>query len=223
MRSSGCAEKWSPTVPSCAEMAKTFWDRWARLYDLSERTNGRAVQGMVRSVVGRIPAGAQVLECAAGTGMISAAAAAKAGHVTCTDLSLPMLERASAKAKRLGLDNISFEARDLLHLADPDDTYDITVAANVLHLLPHPEDAVREVWRVTKPGGKVILPTFLQGEARWGFRQIIRLYRLAGFRPYYQFTRQSYQAMIDGCRLSQAKYTLIQGRLPVGLAVLEKP
>ena len=205
-------------------MPRSFWDRWAGFYDLAERTNRTAVEGILRAVVKRIPAGADVLECAAGTGAISIAAASRAGHVLCTDMSLPMLERAKTKAARLGLANISFERRDLLSLPDPDDWYDVTVAANVLHLRPAPEDAVRELWRVTRPGGLLLLPTFLQGEGGWGFTNIlIPAYQLAGFRPKHRFTRRSYREMIDGCGLGRADYILVKGRLPAGLAVLQKP
>lgn len=204
-------------------MKKSFWDRIAGWYDLAERTNRAAVEGMVRSVIKRIPAGADVLECAAGTGAISIAAASKAGHVLCTDLSLPMLEQAKAKAERLGLSNLSFEARDLLSLSDPDERYDVTVAANVLHLLDSPERAVRELYRVTKPGGLAILPTFLMGEGGTFFiKTIIPLYKLIGFRPKHRFTRRSYQETIDGCGLGKADYILIKGRLPVGLAILRR-
>lgn len=204
-------------------MKRCFWDRVARFYDLAEKTNYTAVEGMIHAVTKRIPDGADVLECAAGTGAISIAAAPKAGHILCTDASLSMLEQARTKGKRLGLSNLDFEQRDLLSLSDPDSRYDVTVAANVLHLLEQPKDAVRELWRVTKPGGALLLPTFLQGEGGWGFSNlIIPAYTLIGFRPKYYFTRRSYQEMIDSCGVGRAEYTLIKGRLPVGLAVLRR-
>lgn len=203
-------------------MKKTFWDRVAPLYDWSARTNAAAVDGMAAAVAKRIPEGAEMLECAAGTGEVSIAAAPKAGRILCTDLSLPMLEQARIKAARLGHGNIAFAQRNLLHLEDPDGRFDVAVAANVLHLLDQPEDAVRELWRVTKPGGLVVLPTFLLGEAGWFYKNAIKLYRVLGFRPKHYFTRRSYQAMLDGLELGKVQYTLVKGRLPVGLAVLTK-
>ena len=74
------------------------------------------------------------------------------------------------------------------------------------------------------PGGLLLLPTFLQGEGGWGFTNIlIPAYQLAGFRPKHRFTRRSYREMIDGCGLGRADYILVKGRLPAGLAVLQKP
>lgn len=204
-------------------MKKSFWDRYAKLYNMAESFNAKAYRGMIRTIIQRIPIGANVLECAAGTGVLTAAIAPRAGHILCTDYSLPMLEEAKARAKRLGISNIDFAQRDIFRLQDEDDSYDVVIAANVLHLLDNPQDAVKELCRVTRPGGLLILPTFLLDEAKWGFRQAIRLYTLLGFKAKHSFTRRSYQEMIDGCRLGKARYTLVQGRLCVGLAVLEKP
>ena len=140
-------------------MARNFWDRWAGLYDLAQRANSKVNREMVRAAAARIPAGADVLDCAAGTGTFSMAAAPRAARVLCTDLSLPMLDRARSKAEQLGLGNISFAPRDLLNLEDPDGTYGAVVAANVLHLLPEPGGAVRELWRVVRPGGVLLYST----------------------------------------------------------------
>lgn len=204
-------------------MSRSFWERFAFLYDLAEGTNAKAVRGMVKAVVQRVPAGASVLECAAGTGEISLAAAPKAGHVLCTDLSQAMLDQAFGKAQRLGLTNVDFAPRDLLHLTDPDECFDVVVAANVLHLLDTPEAAIRELWRVTRPGGLLILPTFLMGEAGLGLRVLIRFYRLLGFRSKREYTPADYRAMVEGCGLGAVEYSVVPGRLPVGLAVLSKP
>ena len=79
----------------------TFWDRVAWLYDLAERSN-RAVNAVAAARVAElVPVGARVLDCAAGTGEFSLAAAVRAGSVTCTDLSQAMLDQAKQKAKKL--------------------------------------------------------------------------------------------------------------------------
>ena len=88
-------------------MAGCFWDRTAGVYDLTQRISP-AAEAAVRRAAGLIPAGASVLDCAAGTGAFSLAAAERAGLVLCTDLSQPMLDRAAAKAQRQGARNIRF-------------------------------------------------------------------------------------------------------------------
>lgn len=204
-------------------MGRTFWDNIAGLYDLAEKTNGRAVRGMAAEVTRRLPENTDFLECAAGTGEISLAAAPFVRRVVCTDLSLPMLDRARKKAARRDLPNIEFQQWDLFHLPEGDGTYGAVCAGNVLHLLDHPEDAVAELWRVTAPGGCLLLPTFLMGESGPLMDTLVALYRLLGFRQKHTFTRQSYRAFFEGLGLPLAELAVIPGRMPVGLAVLRKP
>ena len=204
-------------------MGRTFWDRFAGVYDLMEATNGKAVRGMIHQVVRHLPEDTVFLECAAGTGEISLAAAPFVRRVVCTDLSLPMLDRARKKAARRDLTNIEFQQRDLFHLPEGDGTYGAVCAGNVLHLLDHPEDAVAELWRVTAPGGCLLLPTFLMGESGPLMDTLVALYRLLGFRQKHTFTRQSYRAFFEGLGLPLAGLAVIPGRMPVGLAVLRKP
>lgn len=204
-------------------MSRTFWDNIAGLYDLAERTNGRAVRGMAAEVAHRLPENTDFLECAAGTGELSLAAAPFVRQVVCTDLSLPMLDRARRKAVRRGLTNIEFQQRDLFYLPDGDETYGAVCAGNVLHLLDRPDEAVAELWRVTAPGGVLLLPTFLTGESGPLMNILVALYRLLGFRQKHTFTRQSYRAFFESLGLPLAEVAVIPGRMPVGLAVLRKP
>ena len=111
--------------------------------------------------------------------MLSMAAAKNAKHVTCTDMSKEMLIQSMKKARRLGIYNISFAKRDMTALKDPDNRYDAVIAGNVIHLLDDPQKAFSELIRVTKPGGKIIIPTYLQAEAG-AFRLLIKLYGLMG-------------------------------------------
>ena len=204
-------------------MSGGFWDRFARVYDLAETANRDVLRRAAERVGALVPAGARVLDCAAGTGAFSLAASAQAGEVLCTDLSLPMLERAMRKAARMGAGNIRFAFRDLTALPDPDGAYGAVIAANILHLLPDPAQAVRELWRVTAPGGRLILPTFLQGEVQAGFQAVIRLVQRMGFRYESAFTASTYRDFLAGLALAPVALEVIPGRVPEGIAALEKP
>ena len=204
-------------------MSKTFWDRVAGLYDLFEWSNQR-VNAAARSRVGElVPAGARVLDCAAGTGEFSLAAAKRAGSVLCTDQSEAMLARARKKARKRGLSNVSFARRDLTALPDPDGSYDAVIAANVLHLLPNPEIAVRELWRVTALGGRLILPAYLQGKAGTAYGTMIKIYQGVGFHYEHAFTPETYREFLDRLELAPVTLEAISGGVPEGIAVLEKP
>lgn len=134
-------------------MSRTFWDRVSGLYDLTQWGNRKVNAAAAARVAQLVPNRAKVLDCAAGTGEFSLAAAQRAGSVLCTDQSEAMLERARRKAARKGLVNIGFARRDVTALPDPDGSFDAVIAANVLHLLPRPEIAVEELWRVTARAG----------------------------------------------------------------------
>ena len=203
-------------------MSKPFWDRVAGLYDLAEWSN-RRVNTAARARVGSlIPAGARVLDCAAGTGEFSLAAARRAGSVLCTDQSEAMLARARKKAAKRGLSNIEFAVRDITALPDPDGSFDAVIAGNVLHLLPEPEKAVRELWRVTAPGGRLILPTYLQGKAGAAYGSMIKIYQGVGFHYEHAFTPETYREFLERLELAPVAVEVISGGVPEGIAVLEK-
>ena len=203
-------------------MSRTFWDRVAGLYDLFEWSN-RQVNAAARTRVGElVPAGARVLDCAAGTGEFSLAASKRAGSVLCTDQSEAMLARARKKAARRGLSNLQFARRDITALSDPDGSFDAVIAANVLHLLPQPETAVRELWRVTAPGGRLILPTYLQGKAGAAYGSMIKIYQGVGFHYEHAFTPETYREFLERLKLAPVALEVIPGGVPEGIGILEK-
>ncbi len=174
-----------------------FWDRVAGLYDWVELTNRRVNSAAAVRVARLVPEGARVLDCAAGTGLFALAAARRADSVLCTDLSQAMLSRAEKKARKQGLSNICFAVRDLTALPEGNGGFDVVIAANVLHLLPEPETAVRELWRVTAPGGRLILPTYLQGKAEAAYGTMIKIYQGAGFHYEHAFTPETYRTFLE--------------------------
>ena len=204
-------------------MSRTFWDRVSGLYDLAEWTN-REVNAKARKRVGElVPVGARVLDCAAGTGEFSLAAAKRAGSVLCTDQSEAMLKQARRKVQKQGLSNVSFAHRDVTALSDPDGTYDVVIAGNVLHLLDDPEPAVRELWRVTAPGGRLILPTYLQGKVGAAYGAMIKIYQGVGFHYEHAFTPETYRMFLERLNLAPVTVDVVEGKVPEGIGVLEKP
>ena len=200
----------------------TFWDRWAWFYDLAERSNRTVNSAAAARVAELVPVGARVLDCAAGTGEFSLAAAKRAASVLCTDQSRPMLDRARKKAAKRELTNIRFAQRDVTALSDPDGSFDAVIAANVLHLLPEPETAVRELWRVTAPGGRLILPTYLQGKAGTAYGAMIKIYQGVGFHYEHAFTPETYRMFLERLNLAPVTLEVISGGVPEGIALLEK-
>ncbi len=196
----------------------TFWDRIAGLYDIAEKLNGKVYRKLVSTTEELVPQGAVVLDVAAGTGELSFAAAKNAEKVTCTDLSMKMLEVAQRKAKRKDIRNVAFEVRNIFELKDADETYDVVMAGNVLHLIENPEKAVEELWRVTKIGGKLLLPTFMIKKKSY----LIEIYKVLGFRPATNYTSELYCKMLAECGLGKVRVKNINGLIPCCYAVIEK-
>ena len=197
-----------------------FWSTFARFYDVAEAINGEVYQEMISITRTMIPRGAAVLDCAAGTGALTIAAAERAGSVLCTDDSEEMLSVAERKCKRRRLENVSFERRNIFHLGDEDNAYDVVMAGNVLHLLIEPENAVRELCRVTKPGGRLLLPTFVLKDKNALSEMLLGIYKKLGFSPARDYSPKSYMEMLKSCGAGTVRAKLIKGTVPCCYAVI---
>lgn len=195
-----------------------FWDRVAGVYDIAEAFNGNVYRRICEITRRLTPRGAKVLDCAAGTGELSFAAARKAESVLCTDISENMLKKARAKFVRIG--NVTFETRNIFDMKDPDDTYDVVIAGNVLHLLEDPEKAVKELYRVLKPGGRLLLPTFMTKSKSNSV--LLKLYRLIGYSAAADYQPSEYKKMLINCGCGKVRTKLINGYVPCCYAVIEK-
>lgn len=199
-----------------------FWSTFARFYDVAEALNGKVYREMVNVTTQLVPHGAAVLDCAAGTGELTLAAARKAVSVVCTDYSGEMLKVARKKAKKRRFVNIEFERANIFHLDCADETFDIVIAGNVLHLLDNPEKAVRELCRVTKSGGKILLPTFMTRDKSAISETLLKAYKRLGFEPNAEYSPKEYVEMLKGCDAGEVKSKLIKGTVPCCYAVIIK-
>ncbi|MCR4622960.1 MAG: methyltransferase domain-containing protein, partial [Clostridiales bacterium] len=131
-----------------------FWDNVAGAYDLFVNVINRKTHKVLRLIVSDlIDPGDEVLECACGTGLLSAVIAPKCRHLTATDYSVKMLQRAVKNCA--AHQNVSFGYADITSLGFPDGAFDKVVAGNVIHLLDEPLKALNELDRVCRPGGKL--------------------------------------------------------------------
>ena len=199
-----------------------FWSTFARFYDVAEALNKGVYGEMLNITTQLVPHGAAVLDCAAGTGELSFAAARKAERVVCTDYSNEMLKVARKKTKKRQFANIEFECANIFHLDYADGTFDTVIAGNVLHLLENPENAVRELARVTKSGGKILLPTFMTRDKSAISEALLKAYRKLGFEPSTEYSPKEYIEMLKGCNVGAVKSKLIKGTVPCCYAVIIK-
>ena len=96
-----------------------------------------------------------LLDVGAGAGTITADFAGLVTKVTATEIGTAELELARTTATERGVANIDFQVADVHALPFADDTFDVTHAHQVLQHIADPVQAIREMARVTKPGGIV--------------------------------------------------------------------
>jgi phosphatidylethanolamine/phosphatidyl-N-methylethanolamine N-methyltransferase len=114
-----------------------------------------------------IKSGDRVLEVGVGTG-INASLYPPDCVVTGIDLSEPMLEKARERVLRKGLSNIRLLAMDAADLKFPDNAFDIVYAPYVISVVPDPVAVVREMRRVCRPGGRMVILNHFRGTHRLG-------------------------------------------------------
>jgi phosphatidylethanolamine/phosphatidyl-N-methylethanolamine N-methyltransferase len=98
----------------------------------------------------------RILEVGVGTG-INTSMYPRNCHVTGVDLSSSMLEKARERVAREGLRNVRLLEMDAQNLTFADDSFDIVYAPYLVSVVPDPVGVVREMRRVCKPGGKIII------------------------------------------------------------------
>jgi phosphatidylethanolamine/phosphatidyl-N-methylethanolamine N-methyltransferase len=103
-----------------------------------------------------ISPGDRVLEVGVGTG-INAALYPSSCAITGIDLSASMLEKARERVARKGLRNIRLFEMDAAAMSFPDDTFDIVYAPYLISVVPDPVAVAREMHRVCRPGGRVVV------------------------------------------------------------------
>ena len=197
-----------------------FWNKISPVYDLFENVYNRKVyKGTGIKVAEFISVTDSVLECACGTGAITAEIAKKAQKVLATDFAEGMLKRASKKCRKYG--NVSFRQEDITDIKSGDNSFDKVVAGNVIHLLPEPEKALNELLRVVKPGGKVIIPTYINMSKRSSGFAVKFIEKLgADFKR--QFEIDSYKQFFEEKGFKDAEYCVVEGRMPCAIAVITK-
>jgi len=149
--------------PNVQETAATRarYDRIAPLYDWMETLAERRYSDWRRRVWSLVE-GPQVLEVGVGTGK-NIPYHPPGLHVVGIDLSQRMLGRARRRAERLG-SLITLLQMDAQALDFPDGTFDSAVATFVFCSVPDPVLGLREMGRVIKPGGRIVLLEHVRSE-----------------------------------------------------------
>ncbi len=144
--------------------AEAAYSRWAPVYDLIFDLPfhpGRAAAA--RAAAEAAGPGGEILVVGVGTGL---ELPLLPGNVLVTgiDISGPMLRAARARIEREGLAQVKgLQVMDAAKLEFPDAAFDVALAPYVMSVVPHPERALDEAWRVLRPGGTLVVMNHFAG------------------------------------------------------------
>lgn len=195
-----------------------FWDRVSGIYDLVENIYNHDVYvNTSKTVASFIDREDVVLECACGTGAISNYIAQRCRKLIATDYADGMLKQTRKNLK--DFENVSVEKADIMNLKFEDNTFDVAVAGNVIHLLKKPDMALKELERVIKSDGKIIIPTYINKE-RKSSTIAAKIFELFGADFKQQFNLETYKDFFNRNGYRDVKYIVVEGKMPCCVAVI---
>ena len=193
---------------------KNFWDKNAGRYDRFMRKDRAAYDEMYELIRPEVKA-KTVLELAAGTGLIAKNIVNAAAHIEATDASAQMI----AEAKR---DNHSaklhFSVQDMFRLPYAEESFDVVIVSNALHIVPQPEKALIEIQRVLKEDGVLIAPTFTHAGNSFPGKVKAFFMKLVGFPLHSKWTSEEYLCFLRQNGWAVRKNVVLKASFPLTYA-----
>ena len=200
---------YNAAADSYDDPANSFWDRFGR------------------STIDRLQlsAGACTLDVCCGSGASAIPAAEKVGprgFVLAIDLAENLLTLARLKASDRGLRNIGFCLGDMLNLAAEGSQFDAVVCVFGIFFVPDMKSAVRELWRVVRPKGRLAITTWGPNwfepatTAFWNAIREIRPELFKGFNPWDRISDPaSVKALLRAENVDQLEVVAEAGTHPI--------
>ena len=190
---------------------KNFWDRNAGLYDCFMRKDRAAYEkmyGLIRPVV----KGKTVLELATGTGLIAKNIVNAAAHIEASDTSAEMIREAK---RRNHSAKLYFSVQDMFCLPYADESFEVVIVSNALHIVPQPEKALAEIHRVLRDDGVLITPTFTHAENSFFGNSKAFFLKLAGFPLHSRWTSEEYLCFLQQNGWTVRKSDVLKASFPL--------
>lgn len=190
---------------------KNFWDRNAGRYDRFMRKDRAAYEtmyGLIRPVV----KGKTVLELATGTGLIAKNIVNAAAHIEASDTSAEMIREAK---RRNHSAKLYFSVQDMFRLPYADESFEVVIVSNALHIVPQPEKALAEIHRVLRDDGVLIAPTFTHAENSFFGNSKAFFLKLAGFPLHSRWTSEEYLCFLQQNGWTVRKSTVLKASFPL--------
>jgi len=197
---------------------KDFWDKDAGRYDRFMRKD-RAAYDEMYALIRPLVRHKTVLELATGTGLIAKHIINAAAHIEATDASAEMIAEAKRDTRSAKL---HFSVQDMFRLPYANQSFNVVIVSNALHIVPQPEKALQEINRVLKDDGVLIAPTFTH--AGNSFSGMVRAFfmKLAGFPLHSKWTSEEYLRFLQQNGWTVRKSAVLKASFPLTYAECEK-
>lgn len=189
-------------------MKEGVWNFFAPIYERAMKSQ-KSIYDYIYKEISVAASAKNVLELATGPGMIAKHIAPSAKSVTATDFAPKMIEAAK---KGSVPENVSFEVADATNLRYQNDSFDLVVIANALHIIPEPEKALAEIDRVLKANGTLIAPNFIEREK--GKKNLWqKILSLVGIKFAHEWTKEEYKTFLSDHGWQVTKSHVCKGRI----------
>lgn len=174
-------------------MNKKIWDIYAPIYEKAMHMD-KKYYGYMYDRIPVIIKDKEVLEIATGPGLLAKHVAHFTKKMLATDYSDGMIKEAK---KGEYPNNLTFEVADATSLPYNDNSFDVVIIANALHVMANPDKALKEIDRVLREDGVMIAPNFIGHNKGTRSKIWSNILKLAGIKFEHQWTSDEYIKWLD--------------------------
>ena len=193
---------------------KNFWDKNAGRYDRFMRKD-RAAYDEMYELIRPLVRHKTVLELATGTGLIARHIVNAAAYIEATDASAEMIAEAKRDTRSAKL---HFSVQDMFRLPYANQSFNVVIVSNALHIVPQPEKALAEIRQVLKDDGVLIAPTFTHAGNSFSGKAKAFFMKLAGFPLHSKWTSEEYLRFLQQNGWAVRKSAVLKASFPLTYA-----
>ena len=167
---------------------KKFWNFCVFMYDFWHNLERKSYRIVADNICSDLKGSEDILEIACGTELLTKVITKKYDNLNykAIDYASKMID--ICKKKNI---NASFEIADAENLPYHDNSFDVIIIANALHILSNPSKVINEIKRCLKRGGVIYAPNFLT-PSTFKERFILGVIRKFGYKVYNEFTLENF-------------------------------
>ena len=174
-------------------MNKKIWDIYAPIYEKAMHMD-KKYYGYMYDRIPVIIKDKEVLEIATGPGLLAKHVAHFTKKMLATDYSDGMIKEAK---KGEYPNNLTFEVADATSLPYNNNSFDVVIIANALHVIANPDKALKEIDRLLREDGVMIAPNFVGHNKGARSKIWSNILKLAGIKFEHQWTSDEYIKWLD--------------------------